>query len=216
MLLYAFSFISFCLLFLGIRHCDEEDTTARRSSGWIGVRGCRTAYYSSNSTTPPTSPLFSLHFFTFLLSSRWTRLSYWRLWSIPRIPVSSSGFSTCSSVFCWWESAFGSGRFFFYFNESYAVASSNTVSALGVMDEIPLRAKLKYLGYGDVFYFLLNWPYQYLLSQIETLVRRDGFPFICDLMTKSVEEDYSGWVHTIMTLTSTTHIFILQIISCWH
>ena len=66
---------SFCLLFLGIRHCDEGDTTARRSSGWIGVRGCRTAYYSSNSTTPPTSPLFSLHFFTFLLSSRWTRLS---------------------------------------------------------------------------------------------------------------------------------------------
>ena len=74
MLLYAFSFISFCLLFLGIRHCDEEDTTARRSSGWIGVRGCRTAYYSSDSTTPPTSPLFSLYFFTFLLPSRWTSL----------------------------------------------------------------------------------------------------------------------------------------------
>ena len=29
-------------------------------------------------------------------------------------------------------------------------------------------------------------------------------------MTKIVEEDYSGWVHIIMALSSTTSIFILQ------
>ena len=44
------------------------------------------------------------------------------------------------------------------------------------MDGLPLRVKLKYLGYGDVICILLNWPYQYLLSQIETLVQRDLLP----------------------------------------
>ena len=46
------------------------------------------------------------------------------------------------------------------------------------MEDVPLRVELKYLGYGEVFYILLNWPYQHLLCQIETLVRRDGIPFI--------------------------------------
>ena len=71
---------------------------------------------------------------------------------------------------CFWISII------FYFNESYAVASSITVSAFGVMDGLPLRAKLKYSGYGDVFCILLNWPNQYLYSQIETLVQRDLLP----------------------------------------
>ena len=52
-------------------------------------------------------------------------------------------------------------KIFFYFNESYAVASPITVSALGVMEDVPLRVELKYLGYGEVFYILLNWPYQH-------------------------------------------------------
>ena len=47
------------------------------------------------------------------------------------------------------------------FNESYAVASPITVSALGVMEDVPLRMELKYLGYGKVFYILLSWPYQH-------------------------------------------------------
>ena len=52
-------------------------------------------------------------------------------------------------------------KIFFYFNESYAVASPITVSALGVMEDVPHRVELKYLGYGEIFYILLNWPYQH-------------------------------------------------------
>ena len=45
-------------------------------------------------------------------------LSYWRFWSIPCTPVSSSWFFSRSSVSCWWESALRSGSSFFYFIKS--------------------------------------------------------------------------------------------------